>query len=67
MKLSKADLFWRKYCNSILLEQEEQIKIITDKILQICNIKRKDLKKEILSIYLQQYFNDLKEYLELHD
>tara|TARA_Y100000310_G_scaffold344826_1_gene459812 strand:- start:3488 stop:3757 length:270 start_codon:yes stop_codon:yes gene_type:complete len=61
-KESIPEKFWKEYEESNLLEREEKLKPIIEKISKIIKIKDEKMRHQVLQIALISYFDDLLEY-----
>ncbi|MFH1396344.1 MAG: hypothetical protein ABIG93_03015 [archaeon] len=59
--------FWREYEKADLLEREEKLKVIVEKITKIIEIKDEKLKSHVLKLSLMSYFNDILDYKNQSD
>lgn len=62
---NKEDLvyrFWKKYEEADYLEKEKILRPIIKNFMSLYNLKEEKMRKHVLSIALQGYFDDLIEY-----
>ncbi len=61
-KESLPEQFWREYEEADLLEREEKLKPLVEKISRILEIEDKKLRSHVLKMLLLSYFDDILEY-----
>ena len=59
--------FWKEYKKMNVLERREKLKLVVDRFEEVMNSDvEKELKRQMLEMFLQSYFDDLIEVLEFH-
>lgn len=54
--------FWKEYDEADILQREEKLKLIVDRIDELFDLKDEKLRKHTLLRTLMGYFDDLIEY-----
>ena len=67
MPMDLAHKFWKGFVEADLLRRREILEVIVNRFMPIGNIKDKKARREILTVALLSYFEDLVEYMETRD